>query len=247
MYMMFVDESGDPGYPPDGNWAGWGGSTHFVRVGVIIHGWRWKAWHDKLMHFKKNRGLTWEEEIKASNIRRGKGPFVGWDQSRRDFFLRSLMELVGVNADITLLGVSIDKRLVDTSKGDRYVKPEVRSLELLLERYNLFLDTQRDRSGIVILDPTKETSDDNLRRFQSFLLAQSAHLTPLHIVEGTFFAKSHTSNMIQISDVCTNVFYAKQARAIASPEFKCIFPRFWRRNGRLHGCGIKEWPENKRP
>ena len=48
MHMMFVDESGDPGYPPGGKWRRWGGSTHFARVGVIIHGWKWKAWHDRL-------------------------------------------------------------------------------------------------------------------------------------------------------------------------------------------------------
>jgi len=35
MHMMFVDESGDPGYPKKGNWKGWGGSVHFARVGVI--------------------------------------------------------------------------------------------------------------------------------------------------------------------------------------------------------------------
>ena len=65
--MMFVDESGDPGYPPAGKWAGWGGSTHFARVGVIIHGWKWKAWNDRLTSFKRNRGLTWDAEIRASD------------------------------------------------------------------------------------------------------------------------------------------------------------------------------------
>ncbi|RPI62733.1 MAG: hypothetical protein EHM48_03610, partial [Planctomycetaceae bacterium] len=60
MHMMFVDESGDPGYPPDGNWKTWGGSTHFVRVGVIIHGWKWKAWHKLLMAFKVKHDLTWD-------------------------------------------------------------------------------------------------------------------------------------------------------------------------------------------
>ena len=59
VYMMFVDESGDPGYPSGGHWAGWGGSTHFARVGVIIHGWKWKAWNDRLIHFKRSYGLTW--------------------------------------------------------------------------------------------------------------------------------------------------------------------------------------------
>ncbi|KFN37946.1 hypothetical protein KN63_07065 [Smithella sp. F21] len=242
MYMMFVDESGDPGYPADGNWSRWGGSTHFARVGLIIHGWKWKAWNDRLMSFKRNRGLTWDVEIKASDIRRGKGGFVGWDYARRQFFLQNLMELVGLNPDITLLGVVIDKRNVDTTQGSRRVKPEVCSLELLLERYNYFLHNQKDKSGIVILDPTKEASDDNIRYFQSFLLAQSPKLQPLHIVEGTFFAKSHTSNLIQVADVCTNVFYREIVRGQKSPEFKSINPRFWRHNGRLKGCGIKEWP-----
>jgi len=242
MHMMFVDESGDPGYPPGGNWKGWGGSTHFARVGVIIHGWRWKAWHDRLTSFKRNRGLTRDAEIKASDIRRGRDAFVGWDQNRRQFFMQELMTLVGGNTDITLLGVIIDKRHVDTSKSDRLVKPDVRSLKFLLERYNGFLDSQQDKSGIVILDPTKETSDDNLRYFQSFLLDQSDHLNPLHIVEGTFFAKSHTSNLMQIADVCTNVFYREMVRGGGSAEFKAIHGRFWKRGSRIQGYGIKKWP-----
>ena len=67
MHMMFVDESGDPGYPPSGNWQGWGGTRLFVRVGVIIHGWKWKTWHQRLFEFKHNRGLTWDAEIKADS------------------------------------------------------------------------------------------------------------------------------------------------------------------------------------
>lgn len=242
MHMLFVDESGDPGYPQDGKWAGWGGSTHFIRVGVIIHGWKWKAWHNLLMTFKVKSGLTWSTEIKASDIRQGRGGFAGWDRPRRESFLTNLMQLVGGNQDITLIGVAIDKRAVDTSRSDRMVKPEVRSLELLLERYNTFLGCQRDKSGIVILDPVKETSDDNLRYFQSYLLDQSPHLSPLHIVEGAFFAKSHTSNLIQIADVCGNVFYREIVRGDNSREYQALQKRFWRNQGRLNGVGIKKWP-----
>ena len=242
MHMMFVDESGDPGYPPRGDWKGWGGSTHFARVGVIIHGWKWRAWHNLLMTFKANHGLTWDTEIRASDVRRGRGGFAGWDRARRDAFLVNLMQLVGGSLDITLIGAVIDKRSVDTSKNDRFVKPEVRSLELLLERYNSFLGCQSDKAGIVILDPVKETSDDNLRYFQSYLQAQSPHLAPLHIVEGTFFAKSHTSNLIQIADVCGNVFYREVSRGGGSTEYQAMQKRFWRHNGRLTGVGIKRWP-----
>ena len=68
MHIMFVDESGDPGFPRDGNWAKFGGSKFYVRVGLIIHGWKWNAWNKRLVAFKRNRGLLWNDEIKASNI-----------------------------------------------------------------------------------------------------------------------------------------------------------------------------------
>lgn len=52
MHMMFVDESGDTGYPASGRWQGWGGTRVFVRVGVIIHGWKWKAWNQRLLTYR---------------------------------------------------------------------------------------------------------------------------------------------------------------------------------------------------
>jgi hypothetical protein len=243
MHMMFVDESGDKGYPHNRNWKTFGGTPIFVRVGAIIHGWKWRAWDERLGEFKKGRGLVWDAEIKASHVRRGEGAFVGWDRAQRDFFLGNLLDLIEGNRDITLLGVVIDKTKVDMTKGERIRRPEIRSMELLLERYNQFLRQQQDKSGIVVLDPTQEDSDDNIRYFQSYLQAHSKNLQPLHIVEGTFFAKSHTSNMIQIADVCTNVLYRKETDATgADAEFARISPRFWRCNSKVAGYGMKRWP-----
>ncbi len=222
--------------------ANGGASRFFVRVGLVVHGWKWKEWNERLVNFKFNRGLMWDAEIKASHLRRGNGAFVGWDEGRRRLFLTDLARLIGATTEITLLGVAIDKTKIDTSQKDRWVKPVVRSLELLLERYNLFLEQQKDKCGIVILDPVKEQSDDNLRRFQSFLQAQSPNLKPLHIVEGAFFAKSHTSQMIQLADFCCNVFFRESTRQANGPEYRAIYPRFWRMNSRVLGYGIKHWP-----
>lgn len=243
MYMMFVDESGDPGFPKNDVWKKHEGSTHFIRVGAILHGWKWKTWNQRLADLKVNRGLTWDSELKASHIRRGEGAFVGWDRPRRNWFMQGVLQLIGGNQDITLLGIVIDKTRVDTSKRDRMVKPEIRSMELLLERYNYFLHQQKDKSGIVILDPVHGHSDDNIRYFQSYLQARSVHLQPLHIVESTFFAKSHTSNMIQVADICSNVFYWHETgKAGSRSEFTLISNRFWRYNGKIQGYGIKRWP-----
>jgi hypothetical protein len=241
--MMFVDESGDPGYPTDGNWTKWRGSKTYSRVGLIIHGWKWKAWNENLASFKRNRGLLWDAEIKASHLRRGQGAFVGWDEPRREQFIKDLSTIIGLNTDFTLIGVAIDKTKVTPGGNERMRKPDIRSLELLLERYNRFLHLQQDRAGIVVLDPTKDADDDNIRYFQSFLQTQSPNLKPLHIVEGTFFAKSHTSNMIQLTDFCCNVFFREITRNDQSPEWKAIRPRFWRVDNRVLGNGIKHWPQ----
>jgi hypothetical protein len=242
MHMMFVDESGDPGYPADGDWTRWRGSKTYARVGLIVHGWKWKAWNEKLVNFKNTRGLDWDEEIKASHLRRGQGAFVGWDEPRRDLFIKNLSTIIGLNKDFTLIGIAIDKTKVITGGNERIRKPEIRSLELLLERYNRFLHREQDKCGIVVLDPTSGADDDNIRYFQSFLQTQSPNLKPLHIVEGTFFAKSHTSNMIQLTDFCCNVFFREITRNDQSEEWKAIRPRFWRVDNRVLGNGIKHWP-----
>jgi len=241
--MMFVDESGDPGYPKDGDWSKFGGSKLYTRLGLIIHGWKWKSWNQKIESFKRNRGLLWDSEIHSADVWQGKGAFTGWDFKRRLAFILDLSTLIGRNPDFTLIGVVIDKAKVDTTQRDLFVKPEVRSLELLLERFNLFLDRCHDKCGIVVLDPYQEHSDDNLRHYQSFLQSSSPHLKPLHIVEGTFFAKSHTSNMIQLADFCCNLFYREQSKQLNRPEWKEIHQRFWRMNNRIKGVGIKSWPE----
>ncbi len=242
MHMMFVDESGDPGYPSDGKWRGWKGSTFFTRIGVIIHGWKWKRWDKQLKQFKNDKGLRWDAEIKASWILKGGQIFSSWDKARRVSFYNDLLFLIAHSNDITILGVAIDKKRVRLTHPDRIKKPDVRSLELLLERYNSYLDFQKDKSGIVVLDPVCETSDDNLRYFQSYLQAYSSHLKPLRIVESTFFAKSHTCNMIQIADICSHVFY-REMTLKNQQSFSIIKHRFWKHNGRWQGYGIKIWPE----
>ncbi len=56
MHMLFVDESGDPGYPKDGNRGKWGATKFFVRVGPVIHGW-------KSQGNRRTGGVDWTSEL----------------------------------------------------------------------------------------------------------------------------------------------------------------------------------------
>lgn len=213
MHLMYVDESGDCGYPKTGDFPPAGGPTrYYVRAGVVVHGWKWQQIDRKIADFKRSRGLQWDAEIKATWLRAGKRVFADWLKPDREQFLLDLLESIDREVDVSILAVTIDKAKVDRTQPSRFTNPAVRSLELLLERYNGFLHDQTDKSGIVILDPVEAKSDENLRYFHNYLIRFSDHLDHRRIVEGTLFLPSHTSNLVQLADVCTNVIYRRWAR-----------------------------------
>lgn len=235
MHLMYVDESGDCGYPASGGFPPNGGPTRlFVRGGVIVHGWRWMRIQDSMANFKTSHRLKWDAEIKATHLRAGKGAFAHWSPKDRRTFLLDLLDSVGREIDISILVVVIDKESVDRQQRERFTNPAVRSLELLLEHYNQFLAEQKDKTGIVILDPVESSNDENLRYFQNYLLRFSDHLDPRRIVEGTLFMPSHTSNLLQLADVCTNVAYRHYARPDGNEE------EYSRIRGRV--VTEKRWP-----
>lgn len=59
MHLMYVDESGDPGFPKPGEEfpvAG-GPSRSFLRAGVVVHSWKWSRIDAQIADFKKAWGL----------------------------------------------------------------------------------------------------------------------------------------------------------------------------------------------
>lgn len=199
MHLMYVDESGDPGFHPQA-------SERYVRMGVVVHGWKWYKVDRRIEQFKDTHGLKWDDEIRASDIRRRKGAFAGWTPKQRSSFLENLLDTIGRECpELTLIGNCIHKHLVDQNRKERLSNPAARSMELLLEAYNRFLQNQTDKSGIVILDECEASRDANLRYFQNYLRRYSDAISAQNIVEGTMFLPSHASNLIQVADVCANV------------------------------------------
>lgn len=157
MHLMYVDESGDPG-------LGEGSSARYIRVGVVVHGWKWREVDERIRTFKLTRGLNWDAEIRANDIRRGHNAFARMPATERLTLLQNLLETVAREMPaVSLIGVCIHKHNVDTTKKERLSNPAVRSIELLLESYNNFLSRQRDRCGIVVLDELEARHDANIR------------------------------------------------------------------------------------
>jgi len=235
MFLMYVDESGDTGFPKSGAFPPSGGpTTHFVRVGVVVHSWKWWSTNEVIKRFKESHGLAWDSEIRAHDIRANKGAFSGWNEQDRAVFLSDFLDTVEKELDVSIIAVSIDKTKVDASRAKRYSDPSVCSFEFLLERYNSFLGDQKDGCGLVILDSVEASNDENLRYFQSFLRERSNHLDARRIVEGALFMRSHTTNLLQLADVCANVLYRHYSgRPGAGPEQHKLAGKLAR---------TKEWP-----
>jgi hypothetical protein len=226
---MYVDESGDTGYPKPGfGFPSTGGPTpFFVRVGVIVHSWKWAGIHDRICHFKTSRFLKWDAEIKGHYLRSAKGSFQGWAPADRRNFLNDFLDTIGRELDVSILSVHIDKAKVDTSRRDRLVNPSVRSLELLLELYNHFLGEAKDKTGVVILDSVNHKNDTELRYFQNYLRTFSSNLDHRRIIDGTFFMHSHESTMLQIADVCSNVLYVNSPNEVEKINARRAGSRTW--------------------
>jgi hypothetical protein len=226
---MYVDESGDNGYPAPGlPFPTTGGPTRwFVRAGVIIHSWQWAGVHDRICQFKSSRFLKWDQEIKANSLRTGKEAFASWRPDDRQQFLNDFLDTIGREMEVSILSVRIDKQMIDTSRKERLTNPSVRSFELLLELYNQFLGTVKDRTGCVVLDSINSKNDGELRYFQNYLRTFSNSLDHRRIVDGAFFLPSHESTFLQVADVCSNVLYASHAHEVARILSRIKGARTW--------------------
>lgn len=227
--MMYVDESGDTGYPKLGqSFPLSGGPTPwYVRAGVVVHSWKWSALHDRICQFKTSRFLKWDDEIKANHLRAGKGAFESWKPADRMQFLNDFLDTIGREMDVSILSVHIDKSKVDLTRRDRLTDPSVRSLELLLELYNHFPGHTRDKTGCVVLDSVNYKNDTELRYFQNYLRTFSNQLDHRRIIDGTFFLGSHESTFLQVADVCANVLYVNNPLEIARIGSRRAFSRTW--------------------
>lgn len=77
MHILYVDESGDDGFPADNIFSTGGTPSRvFIRTGLIIHDWKWKRINDTIADFKFRKRIPQNVEIHATEIRRGKKKII---------------------------------------------------------------------------------------------------------------------------------------------------------------------------
>ncbi len=236
MLLMYVDEAGDPGYRAGAApyVLGSGPSPFFVRVGVVVHEAKWSKIVAAVRAFRLSHGLGRSDEIHASAIRRGKGPFARLHSKQRSALLRDYAAFVGGQPDLTLVGVAIDKGCI---RNPAQTNVKLRSLEFLTERFNSLLRVRKAR-GLMILDAVEAAEDQMHREFQNFLYEGSAHVQARRFIESCLAEPSETSEFLQMADVCANALL--RHRCDQSSDFSLVEPRIYRYRGRT--VGLKDWP-----
>lgn len=211
MYLMYVDESGDPGISQYS-------SPHYILSGLIINLYNWDVYLDRLKKFRKyikdKYGLPQSVEIHAAELIRINKltEYAKISKSDRVYILKEYCDQIPLIFDSAkILNVCIDKSTYQFEEGI-----QVLAWGRLVQAYDAFLKEKAKDKGIIVSDETDGHKVMNkLRKIRVYNPSQSAsgglHDAPVtNIVEDLFQRASHHSFFIQTVDIVSHCLYRQE-------------------------------------
>lgn len=109
MYLMYVDESGDPGMSAASP------TRYFMLSGLVLHELRWKTYLDQLIALKRRMktiyGLAMHEEIHAGEFINGRIIFRNpISRNNRLRILHAVLSELRLMTDLSIVSVIVDKQ-----------------------------------------------------------------------------------------------------------------------------------------
>lgn len=218
MFIMYVDESGDPGPHVNG---GTGNSRHFILSGLVVPV---ACWNDTLVRLKDFRrevrrsyGLPMREELHAAELIR-----IDKIDAYRTIKKRDRIKLLGdfvaqlptLCAGSVLLNVCFDKQAVG---GAGSFKAE--AWTRLIQRYDTYIRKAggTDAHGLLIADGVEDVEVRGLlRKMRVFNMVpsryggKSRNLPTTRIIEDVVPRDSRHSYFVQAADAVAHVLYRKE-------------------------------------
>ena len=211
MYIMYVDESGDPGTHEYS-------SPHFILSGLIVAQNDWDKYLNRLKAFRKSLkttyGLNQREEIHASELLRIDKieAYKSIKKAERLNIIRDYCTQIPIIFDTaTVINVCLkvqeheDKDIFNLAWGR------------LLQRYDTFLKKDANDKGIIVADDTDNSKLMALQRKMRIYNPTPSHYnegyynSPIdNIIEDTFLRASHHSYFIQTVDMIAHTLYRKE-------------------------------------
>ena len=250
MYLLYVDASGDPGWPlPEGKSK----TKWYVLAGLCLDESRWKSAHQvsrRLISKYFSFPYPKPRELRYSSLRAGHGPYEHLTPERRAQLTDEVFATLG-GLDPTLFAVAVNKERHRAKYKERAYPPDSWAMRLLLPRFHKFLD-RKDAFGAVMMDAEERRKEGRLWRTVE-IGRENGIVIPTgpssgyqrtntkleRVVENVMFLKSDTSDLIQLADFCCGAVWAHFEKGDAS-RFKQIYPMMDRVDEIVYG--FKVWP-----
>jgi len=207
MYLMYVDESGDPGKHPKS-------SPHFILSGLIVHQNEWDKYLIRLKAFRKSLkvkyGLNQRTELHTAELIRIQKieEYKKINKSNRLNIIKDYcaeMPRIFDTAQILNVCITIDEHPHEDIFNLAWSR--------LLQRFDTYLKKVGNDKGIVVADDTDSLKLMSLQRKMRVYNPTPSHYTGTYnapidsIIEDTFSRSSHHSYFLQSVDVVAHTLY----------------------------------------
>jgi hypothetical protein len=205
MYLMYVDESGDPGMTNSP-------SSVFILSGLVLHELRWRQCLDQMLAFRRRMkalyGLKVREEIHARDFISSPGGLVRIPLQDRVSILRALTsELTGMTDMVSLVNVVITKtgKQADFDCFDWAWRLLLQRFENGISNRNFNGPINSDERGMVFPDNTDSAKVTRLiRRIRRYNPIPNKGNSPVQfVIEDPSFRESEASYLVQAADLVT--------------------------------------------
>lgn len=212
LYLMYVDESGDPGAYSGEN------SRHYILAGLIVPDASWKESLDRLKQFRKYLKETYQfqyrlevhcsELIRISKIREYRRIVK---KDRIEIFKNYIQNIPSMFAEGKIINICFDK-----TKFEYEIDFQKAAWDRLINRFDTFLK-KVGAKGIIIGDDSDETKIRNLlRKMRNYNPIHSKYKdnyyqAPItNIIEDVFHRSSQKSYFIQTVDAIAQALYRSE-------------------------------------
>lgn len=211
MYIMYVDESGDPGQYTGAN------SAHYILSGLIVPVSEWSNSLERLVKFRKlikaTTGLHERIEIHSSElIRINKiDEYRHIPKTMRIAILKMFInEMPSIFPESKIINICLDKQRLTQYSSFQEV-----GWTRLIQRYDTFLKKTQSK-GIIVSDESDEPVLRKLLRKMRVYNPVTSQLTGYYnpvvnnIIEDIFHRQSTNSFFIQAVDAIAHALYRKE-------------------------------------
>lgn len=218
MYLMYVDESGDPGLVNSP-------TRYFTLSGLVVHELRWKPYLEDIVKFRREMkekfGLKLREEIHAGQMLTKPGELARIPKHQRLEILRRFADQLARMVDFSVINVVVDKE----GKPDGYDvfeqawKALIQRFENTLSHKNFPGPSYSDERGMLFPDRTDERLKNLVRKLRAYNPVTNQegfgdgyrNLQIRYLIEDPNHRDSQDSYLIQAADLCAYLFYQSMA------------------------------------